>query len=731
LKTVWVKALVVLALPWTAHAVSGVVPAAAWLLMPVHGIAICSLGWAAEIVLGLRRSRDPIDQLSARYVTGWCVVPLLALAACCTPGWRASPLVLSLALLVAACWKRGRTRADRPPAGAPVPAAVYLLALGFALVFVALPFRFFHEGSIVRELYGDGLQRFSATYALAHEIPPACPFLHGAPLSYYWLAFLPFSLELRWVHGDLFAIWKCGQILSAFFFAVALWQLLAETCGRRFVAWTAVVLGLFASSYEIWSHPPSLAALMDVVRQLLHGERIPWQEISLSFPKDPDHIAAIVTRSSDGLLLEDFLYIPQNAAALFVVMSVLRCLERGRHAAALAAASTLAGFNTFYVFVVFPPLVLLLLAEKGWAAAGIGAAALVAGGSLWLAVCRILPLPLWGTGLLAVLSLGLWKLAGDRCGAGREPNDLPALPLRLAGCAAWAGLLLLLLPFPLLRLKLLLLNYGPAIPLGMAFLAGLIIRPGTVATIPVRRMLFVLLVAVAAHWVIASFLLAQSHEQVPALLRQVSQRVGQTLNAFNFYHKTAKLTRLAWVILAALGAAAAWSWLIARSRRWRIVLVGAALLICMPACLTGVVRAVTYMRTSPVPERAAGRYLRQHGANPDTVVLLEDTRWSAINMLAPVSTYVYCTWTGAETSITEMQGPWAGQYTPAAFRREITAREARCASVFSPPLNRQALRELLGSYRIDYLLTRYAYDLSPDAEMVVSRPYGYLYRVQE
>lgn len=710
------KLLCLLALPFLAHQVAGVPAGPALLLCSAQVVALCSVGRLLELIVGRPCAESWLDAAPHSYLAGWVTVPLFALASYLTGDAPLAPALVVLILLIAAARRKARRPPEPAPADIPVP--IFLLALLFVTVQVALPFHAFNDGNLVREMFGDNVQRFSLVRALAEKIPPPSPFLSGAPLAYYWFSFLPNAYALRGLSGDLFAVWKCGQLVTAFFFVLLVWQVLADLLPRRAAAGWATALAFFAASFEVWVHPPTLRALA----HLRPGQPLP-------FTQDPDHLRGLITTASDGLFMEDLLYIPHNTLALLLILFSLHHLHRQRVAIAVFAAAALAGFNPFFALIVYPALLVVLTISYSLRVAAGAALCLAAGSLTGLALCRIVDIPFIPLATLALLHALLLRHLH------RQTRDTPPAAitpnlLRLAASAALLALLLLVLPDPYERALIMVLNYGPALLFGIATLLWLIVKPARGNANPGATTLLFLLVAAATFWVISSLLFMCAYPWVPAGLQDVSRRAGQALNLFNFYHKAGKLIRLSWALWAGVGISALLAWTATRPRIWRWGLYTGLTLVMLPALLTAPVRALTYLQSKPVAEQAAARYLREHGSTVrGTVVLMEVSNSSPLLMLAPISSYLFNMWTGPAHTITVVQGAWAAQYLPRSFREEMTRREAEVHELFADHAPAEALTDWLARHPVDYVLTRHPRALAPQAELVVDQPGACLYRV--
>jgi hypothetical protein len=702
--------------------------AASLSLAHVGGLAVA--GFCVVTLFDVALPRSWPDRLAVSYLAGWGAVPVLALVAHAAGGlgWAVPLTLVGLGgAALGARLLRGRPRpgGDDVPAG--IPPGAYLLALGYVVVSVALPFSRFSADSIVRELYLDGVQRFGAAYALAEGVPPANPFVAGAPLHYYWFFLVPPAAEYRLVHGDLFAVWKCAQTWTAMLLLPGLWSLLQAAFRSRAVAWAALLFGFVFASWE-----------MVASRQLAHALAAgltDWGALASRmlvevFASDPDMRVGLITPYSDQLFMEDFVYVPQNAAALIVTLLALRYGQAGRPGLATFTLSSLAGFNTFLAIPAYVAFTAMHAMRAGLRAAALVTLALGAWSLLWLRICGILDtVPLLPAGALAVLAAVLLR----RRGADPPPppaDDEPG-PDRWLRPAAWACLVALALVVTLRpgrNAAALVLNYGPGLGLGLVFVARLAWRRSPTPA-GVRPGALFFLVAGAVSALVTWLLYLQFVDSAPPAVQRLSAALGLEVNLFNFHHKAWKLSRLGWAVLAGVLLHDGWP-------RWRArlaarpalrIAIGAALAV---SALAGLVRPFTYLADGPVAEGAAAGYLRRHGRGLATRVLLEDFRESRLNMLAPVSAFYLSSWSGGNPGLTHRVGTWADQYLPPRARPESARREALTRRFFDPGTSTQERGRILREERIDYVLTRVPHDLAPVAALVAEERGGYLYRVR-
>ena len=725
-----VKGICLAAVVLATMCVSGCPPLVTLALDAAHVGVFALAGFLVLRAARVPLSGSPTDRLVVFYLAGWACLPLAAFAVWLT-GRHLTGLGLAAALLLFLAWL-GR-RGERPH-GAPVvelsaPPALYGAALLYVLWSVAMPFLAFSPGSQVREMYTDGFQRFGTIYALADSVPPANPFAAGLPFRYYWFALLPYAMEYRWLHPDLFAVWKSGQMVLAFAVVSGIWIVLHAVTRDHRVAWGAWLFAFCFASWELWASAPVRSAFASVS---WHAPLAAARQIAEAAVRtDPDHVLGVVTPFSDQLFMEDFLYIPHNAVALGVVLVAMLLADRGRDGWAAWAVASLAGCNTFVLPAAAPALVAVVAARRGLLEA-LWCAVLMAGwSSAWMTVCGILP-PMGGmTMAVAALALASISAAGTRRrgSAGAPSPDAGAAPaLRLSAAAALGALLCLaVVRGPAHTLAAFVLNYGPSFPLGVVALAGMAVWPRCFVS-PARPAILFLVLALAAYLLVDTVLLLAFADGAPAPVRALSGRLTEWVNAFNFHHKAGKLARLAWAVIAAAGCAA---WLFSRRRAGWLWLGAALSVLLVAAAGTGIARPWTYRAGASNPEVAAAQYLRRHGFGMDTVVLLEDIRGSTINQLAPVSVFHISTWAGLPRDVTRDVDIWVDQFLPAGWRGESARREALQKALFGQVPDLPELRRLVARHAIRFILTRRRYDLDPVARLVVGVPGGYLYETTE
>jgi hypothetical protein len=422
--------------------------------------------------------------------------------------------------------------------------------------------------------------------------------------------------------------------------------------------------------------------------------------------------------------MEDFVYVPQNVAALIVTLLALRYQQAGRTGPATFTLSALAGVNSFFALPVYAAFLAAQAMLAGPRATAVVAAALAAYSLVWLRICEIVSVP-----LPAALATAAVATALLRVGARPAPvADGPASPrwLRAASWACLVGLALVVTRQPAWNLTALVLNYGPGFVLAVALMVRLA-RRGTTAA-PASAVVF-MLVAAAVSAVVSWFLALEFVASAPAIVRAAAGAVGLEVNLFNFHHKTWKLSRLGWALLAGV-------LLHETAGRWRVYLAArpalrlATALALALAGLASLVRPFTYVGGGEVSERVAADHLRRHGRGLATRVLLEDFREARLPMLLPVSVHYFASWSGGNPGLTHQVGTWADQYLPPRLRAESPRREALHARFFAADASTEERARILREERIDYVLTRRPRDLEPLATLVAGERGGHLYRVR-
>jgi hypothetical protein len=716
-------------------AIGGVVAVLVWVErvpagsgLRLSSIIVCAalaLFAASVAVFGPTLRAAPADALCLG-VTAWAAAtPLLVLAAEAAGGIGRGAVLVGAAVALVALWPRKPkspfpSPPDRP---APVPLSVYLLALSFSAWSVGGPFRFFSADSLVKELYTDGFQRFGTIYGLVHGLPPANPFVAGLPLRYYWFSLAPMAALWPRVDADLFVVWKSVLTWQAFAFVVSLWWVVHATFRSRVAAHGACLAAIVLPSWELLVHP----RLRDLVVEgagAVHGSFRPLVESLRA--QDPDHLVGLLTPYSDQLLMEDFLYIPQNAAALCLFLVVLLLVGQRRSLAAVVLASAFVGTNAFFAIPAGAAAVLAVFVAEGALAGVLAGGVFTAWALLWGSFCAIVPAPPSAMAVLAAASTVGAVLLRRRVGA-RPATEAGPVALRRSATLFLLSVALVVVLRPGSAVSVLVLTYGPALVLATFFLVQLASRreagPGEGGDA-----LVFLLAFGSVFFVLTAVLAAPFWLRLPDWLGTPTFRLGDRINPFNFYHKVGKAVRLTWCILGGLSLASLWPWVTAGRRR-RAAALGLAVVVLPAAAGVSLLRPVTYMRTMVPPEREAATYLDGRGASLDQVVLLEDVRRSQINQLAPVSTFFVSSWSNRDRSLTHAAGTWADQYVPPRFAGEVARREALNAAVFADPNVGAAIRRLLLHERIDWVLTRRRYDLGAGFRLVVDRRDGYLYEV--
>jgi hypothetical protein len=682
---------------------------------------------AAVFLVASKRLRLPLraapaDAVCLGVTASAAATPLLVLAAEAAGGIARGAVLTAAALAVAALWPRRPSSVPDGPAARPVPASVYALALFYAGWSVAGPFRFFSAGSLVKELYTDGFQRFGTIYALAHGLPPQNPFVAELPLRYYWFSLAPMAALWPRVDADLFSVWKTFLTWQAFAFVVALWWIVHDVFRSRTAAFGACLSAFVFPSWEMLAHP-RLRELFVEAAAAFHGSYRPLLE-SLR-QQDPDHLVGVLTQYSDQLLMEDFLYLPQNAAALALFVGILWLVARGRPLAAVFLASSFVGTNSFFAIPGGAAAVAAVLVAEGPLAGVLALIFFTAWALLWGSFCAIVPAP---PGAMAFLAAA--ATAGVLVVRRRMRARPPAAPfhafLRASAALFVLALLLLVAQRPKPVAVALLLNYGPALVLAAVFVFRLLAHPATEERAG-EEALVVLFVFGAVFFGCAAVLAAPFWHPLPTWLAGPATLFGDAVNPFNFYHKAGKAVRLTWCVLGGLSLAALWP-LLTATRLRRAASCTFALAILPAAAGSSLLRPVTYMRTWVPPEREAAAYLQSHGASLEDVVLLEDVRASQISQLAPVSTFFISSWSNQDRGLTHAVGTWADQYVPRRYAAEVARREALNEAVFTAPDVGAAIERLLPRERIDWVLTRRRYDLGPGFRLVVDRPGGTLYQ---
>lgn len=684
-------ALLLLVLP-----LQGITLRSALGLSALHVGVLAASGWALGRILGWPRPVRWSERITMGFLQGWITLPAYLMADWVAHG-RCSPLWILTGLLVVAFRRR-----PAAPVDFTIPAWVFALALAYTAWSVGLPLRHFHDASIVRELYSDAFQRFGMAYALAGGTPPSNPFVFDLPTRYYWFSFLPLGLEQRGTGASMFDLWRVAQTWFAFFLLPGLWWMTRRQTTDRVAAW-ALLFGFVFSSYE-WL---LASTLRDALPLAAAGQG--WEALTALIRRDPDHVIGLVNAYSDQIFVEDFLYIPHNALALALCMLGAWLMTEGRPRAALFTWSLLAGFNTFFILPVTAAAALWMMTRVR-VRDGIAPAVLYVSSVLaWLACCGVVPispLPLLAVGALAALV--------------PVPVTHPAPPVRWAGWAAGGALVVLVLLLavaPVPRMSLLVINYGPAFLLAVG--GGLLAVRGRLPA-TWTPLVFFLCVYTLAQQGISLLLEVQFHPALPAAVRAVSTELGQQVDYFNFYHKTAKGVRWAWCVLGAM-------FLVQFQPRWSRPRVLVAGLLLLPAVGTNLIRPLTYAHDERPVETEAARMLRSAGLGHRARVLAEDYRFTAIGQLSGASLYFVSSWSGQPPGHTHAVGTWAFQYVPPAHHGEVLERESQLQRIIGPPFDPVRLEEVVRAHRIDFVLLREPRELGAYARPWLVSPGAVLY----
>ncbi|MEZ5285661.1 MAG: hypothetical protein R2712_12815 [Vicinamibacterales bacterium] len=699
-------------------AVEGLAPATALRLSLLLAVSSMLLFGGALRVGRIRVGASGLDRFCLSVTTLWATFPALILADAVVGRWDLAALLVAAALAGAVRLRRREAAAlDLPRV--IVPSGVYALALAYVVVSVAAPFGHFDAHSQVREFYTDGFQRFGVVHALAAHVPPANPFVAGLPLRYYWFSLAPIAALVQAGGATVFDAWKVLLTWQAFAFVVTLWWVTASVLGKV-AAWAACVLAFVLPSAEILWHPH----LVESFRQALGSARGVWPALAGLATIDPDHVVGVLVTYSDQLFMEDFLYIPQNAAAIGLFVIAVWLAAAGRWMAAAWVTALYAGTNTFFIIPGAAALAVTMTGSAGWrrtATTGVWFAGWVL---VWAAFCRITPAPgalTAGVGLAIAAAAGWWSRHGSDPGAAGE---VPVVAVRAAAVALVLTLAAAAALRPEQVLAGLLANYSPAILLGLGAVAWLAAGNGEPGH--ARRATLLVLCFGTAFWLAALVIVAPFWVSLPETVAEAAFRVGDLVNPFNYYHKAAKGMRLTWCLLGALALAGP---LAIQRMRPSFLAVAIALLVPV-ASATTIIRPLTYLRDEPAREAPAAALLRSLGATLETVVLLEDFRGSRINQLAPVSTFFIPSWSDGQRSLSHAAGTWADQYVPTPLAGEVSERERLNGEVFAAADPGAAILRLRERYRIDYVLLREKRALGPAFTLLVDWPGGYLYAVR-
>lgn len=729
------KLLVLASIPAMVTIV-GKVPAQVSIILSLsHVLGLAIAGSCFLMIFNLWDIDSLSDRIIVSHIAGWVTTPFFIITAWIA-GLTAVPLllVLSCSLFILLLWlkkknTRTQTTINEHRHFANIPISVYLISLAYTLISVALPFSSFSSESIFRELHWDGIQRFGTIYALSQDIPPQNPFFSGTYLRYYWFSLFPYSMEYRFIHNDLFDIWKSGQIWTSLFVVPALWYFTTKIFQKKVVSWSVVLFGFIFSSYEIIGHP---GILRSILSQLYHFEGL--HELLQSCldalsSRDPDMVIGIITSYSDQLFMEDFLYIPQNMAALIAVVLGLWFMEEHRFWASMFVISSLASLNTFFVIPVFSAMFFLCFRGPRKEALWMSLILLGSYSVLWMVMCRILNVLSFSWALvIAMASTGLYACFSGKTIFRSLQSESSEPFLRKTALAFLISLLLLILLKPITNLPALILNYAPSLIIGLYFLSLILSSKSSLTVSDGINTLLFLLIAGITFNLVTLFIYLHMLDFIPPLIKNISYRVSLEVNLFNFYHKVGKLIRLTWAILAGLGLAffgqAVLQYLKARRPIAFIVL-----LIIGAASLTSALRPFTYISYAPVQELKAAQYLLQKKEDIRTIVILEDFSGSQLNLLAPVGSFFYSSWSGGNPGLTHAVGNWSDQYLSKDKREESRLRETISRTFFTRPDNKER-SSVLTKYGIDYILTRKKHDFNRLADLVVENEGGFLYKVK-
>jgi hypothetical protein len=703
----------------------------------VHIISLAFSGFCVLKILNLQQPNSYADKLVLSYLTGWSCLPLFIIPVYALGHFGLGIWVTFCGLFLLALWrfrdkaKKGFHEMSSEHRDDIIPFSIYLISLLYVLVSVALPFSHFSNNSIYREFYGDGVQRFGTTYALAQGIPPRNPFFAGAPLQYYWFFLFPYASEYRFIHHNLFDIWKCGQTWTAFFFLPGLWSISQTIFKRKVIAWSSLLFGFFFASYEIIANTSILHAILNQLNSFSGWGGALRGFFKAIISRDPDMIVGIITSYSDQLFVEDFLYVPQNIYAVIIILVALRFMEANRHWTAIFALSSLAGTNTFFILPAFGAFGLVYFKRFSFWMGIVAMLMLCSYALVWFSICNIigglsflsaLTVALLATGLFIFFSQKRYKLS-------QVQKDLTSW-LKGGTWAFLTSLILITFLRPWINVMVLILNYGPALVIGIYFLFYLATRKERFSW-GEGQFTFLFLIAFCAIYEFITFIIyLQFVDKAPRMIQQLAYRIGLDVNLFNFYHKGGKLVRLSWAIFAGMGLAVfGRKWLSYVRRRWTfssVVAIGLA-----ATTFTSFVRPLTYLADGVVEEIHAAHYLIQNQEGIKATVLLEDFRQSMINQLVPVSVFYFSPWSGGNPGLTHTVGTWADQYLPKQVRPQSREREAINQLFFGNQMTQSDRKKMLQKYGIAYILTNGKYDFRDIAELVVDQSGGYLYQVKK
>jgi len=536
---------------------------------------------------------------------------------------------------------------------------VLVVGLVFMLL-VAVPFSKFSPGNIVKELWGDGHQRFGVAHSLA-QLPPENPFAAGLPLRYYWFSFYPLSFIHYQLLPDMFSVWKVFMLAQSFFFVLAIYLFLKALYPHRAVAfWSILFLFLFCSfeffiNKRLWAH--ALLLLKIPLSAWLQG----LGHFLVGF--DPDHVAGIVTGYSDQIYWEDFVYIPQNFVAVLMGLFSLFLWRKKFFVPSALVAALMVGYNTFYIVIFWPVLfVLFWLQGLPWVRiAGLFMICTGAGG-LFAWMTNLMAFRLLPFFCLALLGGGLLLEKVSEHASVRKPKSKISRKALFVACLSLAALIFTRPELLKNNLVVMLANYGPAFVFLGAFVW--VYRKKNLPPLFAGLFLFV-----GLYWLVSSFLIAGFKGFLPGLAGEASLKLNQSLNLFNFYHKVGKFVRLVVCFLGAIGLCRLFPRILRRkSLKWAFV---AMLILSLP---TALIRPLTYLKHQRVRQQASGMWLK-HKARPQERYLTQTYENDYLHELAPVSSFYTSDWSEGNIGLTHRTGRWLDQYLPPRYRNEVDLRK--------------------------------------------------------
>ena len=729
--------LVILCLTLALITVIGKVPPHISLILSfIHVLSLALAGLCFLMLTNLHKSQSVADTLVMSYGAGWATIPIFATVSLIGGHYAVIILLIIAGIFAGIAWwfrkKHSMELTNRHDEQEPltIPLALYCTSFVYTMASVALPFSNFSFNSIAREFYSDGIHRFGTIYALAQNIPPSNPFFAGVHLMYYWFSFLPFAMEYRFLHIDLFNIWKSGQIWTSLLFLPFLWYVMAKLFNKKVVAWSVVLLGFFFASYEIFVN---LYWVESVFSQYSDWKNLFGSLIKLGLSRDPDMMIGIITPYSDQLFMEDFLYIPHNTCALLVIFCGLWFLEEKRHWAAIFTFSSLAAINTFFIIPVFSALFVRFFIGFPLLAALLSFLLLGSYTLVWMVLCGIISYPSVLNSLFgAFVSTAVFVyFSRKNCFLAFKQKSGQSKILRMSTWSFLVSLVLLMFLRPRYNLIAYMLNYGPSFLIGLYFLYSVLFLKTDIAmdNNGAYALIFILITG-AIYNLVTVFVYLQFLEYIPLPLRDLAYRFGLYVNLFNFYHKIGKLIRLNWAVLAGLALALSGPTFLNYLLKKRLLFFF-TLLALSAAAITSLVRPLTYFIHGTVEEANAACYLLREKKNISTTLLLEDYSGSRINMLAPVSVFFYSSWSGGNPGLTHAIGTWADQYLPKYSRKDSKYRETLNQLFFSDSLGCNERKYFLREHSIDFILSRKKYDFYPFADLVVEKEGGFLYVVKQ